>query len=618
MRGVDRHCQEVAKILKTLNAGVGRTRRVRTETLTIALDGVLRSNFFSQQAKDLKAKLSWRCYYRQALCGFLQLLLLLLVFNMMFARHGAAAVARTTSRSLGKPTPRFWATPQARQLHLSPLYRAQDPQVSRGFHNTFSHNGQSALAEAEEEQPLQPPDSSNPALSFPCLDAQEARTASLSKRSLNSGPEPSYTTGRHRNWRSQEALLLDWGGVLPQFNIALEHWGKLNNDNSNVILLHTGLSASSHAHSTEANPKPGWWEKFIGPGAPLDTNKYFVICTNVIGGCYGSTGPSSVDPADGQNYATRFPILTMEDMVRAQFRLLDAHGIKKLYASVGSSMGGMQSLAAGVLFPERVGKIVSVSGCARSHPYSIAMRHTQRQVLMMDPNWSRGFYYSGIPPHAGMKLAREIATVTYRSGPEWEQRFGRRRADPSRPPALCPDFLVETYLDHAGEKFCLEYDANSLLYVSKAMDLFDLGQDHRMEMSRLRRKNQTRSSANGRDDQEGRACSLALPDKPYEEQQPEVNLQSFSEPVASISTRPPDDLVEGLAPLRNHPTLVMGVASDILFPAWQQREIAETLRAAGNRSVTHVELGEDTSLFGHDTFLLDLEHVGGNIRSFLG
>lgn len=139
-------------------------------------------------------------------------------------------------------------------------------------------------------------------------------------------------------------------------------------------------------------------------------------------------------------------------------------------------MGGMQSLAAGVLFPERVGKTVSVSGCARSHSYSIAMRHTdtQRQVLMMDPNWSCGFHFACLPPHSGTELAREIATVTYRSGPQWEKRFGRRRADPSKQRALCPDFLIETYLDHAGEKFCLEYDANSLLYVFKAMNLLIL------------------------------------------------------------------------------------------------------------------------------------------------
>ncbi|KAL9130159.1 MAG: hypothetical protein Q9217_001594 [Psora testacea] len=533
----------------------------------------------------------------------------------MFARHGTAAVSRVGAKGIARPTLRHWANPQARQLHLSPLCRVPDVPNTRRFHDTNSRKAQSALAEVQGEELYQSPDSSNPALSFPCLDAQEARTASLTNRSHRSGPEPSYTTGQHLNWQSREPLLLDWGGVLPEFNVAFETWGKLNSERSNAILLHTGLSASSHAHSTEANPKPGWWEKFIGPGAPLDTNNYFVICTNVIGGCYGSTGPSSIDPANGQNYATRFPILTMEDMVRAQFRLLDAFGIDKLYASVGSSMGGMQSLAAGVLYPERVGKIVSVSGCARSHPYSIAMRHTQRQVLMMDPNWNRGYYYNGIPPHAGMKLAREIATVTYRSGPEWEQRFGRRRADPSRPPALCPDFLIETYLDHAGEKFCLEYDANSLLYVSKAMDLFDLGRQHQVEMVRLRRQNQERFSHH-LPMQAGQSCSLTLPDQPYEEQ--ETQAKAFSTATTGSSNQPPEDLVAGFARLRHHPTLVMGAASDILFPAWQQREIAETLRAAGNTSVTHVELGEDVSLFGHDTFLLDLEHIGSTIRTFLG
>lgn len=465
-------------------------------------------------------------------------------------------------------------------------------------------------------------DSSNPALSFPCLDAQDAKSALLSSRSLQSGPEPSYTTGRHEQFHCKDPLLLDWGGVLPEFNVAYETWGRLNEGKTNAILLHTGLSASSHARSTEVNPKPGWWEKFIGPGSPLDTDKYFVICTNVIGGCYGSTGPSSTDPADGQRYATRFPILTMEDMVRAQFRLLDAMGIQKLYASVGSSMGGMQSLAAGVMFPERVGKIVSVSGCARSHPYSVAMRHTQRQVLMMDPNWARGFYYDSIPPHSGMKLAREIATVTYRSGPEWEKRFGRKRADPTKQPALCPDFLIETYLDHAGEKFCLEYDPNSLLYVSKAMDLFDLGYEQQMETKKRRAEYESKIAQGDKDTRSSEvACSLTLPDKPYEEQ-PSVSAstpsmdQSVSGHVTD-SNAPPQDLIAGLAPLKSHPVLVMGAASDILFPAWQQREIATTLRAVGNKSVEHIELGEDISLFGHDTFLLDLKNVGGAVGRFL-
>lgn len=530
-----------------------------------------------------------------------------IIFNFRSASKGVQATLLQAERA-NKPR---WLSSHSRPPLPSPNPR-------RSLHSNAQIRAQPAVAEASEEPP--PQQSSkfvNQPLSFPCLDAREEKTARLQNRSLSSGPEPSYTSGRHEIFHSREPLLLDWGGVLPQFNIAYETWGTLNEKGSNAILLHTGLSASSHAHSTEANPKPGWWEKFIGPGLSIDTSKYFVICTNVVGGCYGSTGPSSINPANGENYGTRFPILTMEDMVRAQFRLLDGMGIEKLYASVGSSMGGMQSLAAGILFPERVGKIVSISGCARSHPYSIAMRHTQRQVLMMDPNWARGFYYRGIPPHAGMKLAREIATVTYRSGPEWEQRFGRTRADPSRPPALCPDFLIETYLDHAGEKFSLEYDANSLLYVSKAMDLFDLGKEHQVQMAQNRQQNQAKLSL-GRNLQTGdQSCSLTLPEEPYEEQG-DNSTQSLEDPVGRTSIAPPADLVAGLSPLSRHPTLVMGVASDILFPAWQQREIAETLRAAGNRSVTHVELGEDKSLFGHDTFLLDLENVGGNIGNFLG
>jgi len=454
-------------------------------------------------------------------------------------------------------------------------------------------------------------------MSFPCLDAQELKTAELRNRSSQSGPEPSYTSGKHQAYHSGDPTLLDWGGVLPEFDIAYETWGTLNKDKSNTVLLHTGLSASSHAHSTEANPKPGWWEKFIGPNCPIDTNKYFVICTNVIGGCYGSTGPSSRDPSDGQRYATRFPILTMDDMVRAQARLLDGLGIDKLYASVGSSMGGMQSLAFGVHFPERVGKIVSTSGCARSHPYSIAMRHTQRQALMMDPRWNRGFYYEGVPPHMGMKLAREIATVTYRSGPEWEQRFGRQRADPSKQPALCPDFLIETYLDHAGEKFSLEYDPNSLLYVSKAMDLFDLGHAHQEATKARRAQNQGRLNQPKRQqDRDDVSCSLTLPAKNYEEQTAAAPMDQAMD--NDPTTGPPRDLVLGMQNLKDHPVLVMGVASDILFPAWQQREIAETLRAAGNLQVKHVELGEDVSLFGHDTFLLDLKHIGANLGKFLG
>ena len=211
--------------------------------------------------------------------------------------RGAVVAARATTHSL-----RATSSAPAPLLN-SNYYRSSNP-IRRRYQlpsstavGTRSIHTQPPLR--AQQATAQSKDSSNPALSFPCLDAQEAKSASLSTKSLSSGPEPSYTTGQHQTFHSRDSLLLDWGGVLPEFDLAYETWGTLNADRSNVILLHTGLSASSHAHSTEVNPKPGWWEKFIGPGAPLDTDKYFVICTNVIGGCFGSTGPSSVDPSDG-------------------------------------------------------------------------------------------------------------------------------------------------------------------------------------------------------------------------------------------------------------------------------------------------------------------------------
>lgn len=217
---------------------------------------------------------------------------------------------------------------------------------------------------------------------------------------------------------------------LPPFNIAYESWGTLNTDRSNAILLHTGLSASSHVASRgnsvspATSTKAGWWEDFVGPDKAIDTNKFFVICTNVLGGCFGSTGPSSEYPLgeSGVRWATRFPLLSIHDMTRAQLGLLDSLGIDKLYASVGSSMGGMQSLSLAYLAPERVGRVASISATGRSGLGGVGMRYAQRSgelrlvetclradplpVLMADPNWNRGFYYDGVPPHNGMKLAR--------------------------------------------------------------------------------------------------------------------------------------------------------------------------------------------------------------------
>lgn len=453
--------------------------------------------------------------------------------------------------------------------------------------------------------------------SFPCVDAHAARESKILASSFHrysqigipasssdSGPEPPYARPNplsYNTYHHQYPLDLTYGSTLPSFDIAYETWGTLSPSHDNVILLHTGLSASSHAASTELNPTEGWWEKFIGPGRALDTNQFFIICTNVLGGCYGSTGPSSIDP-EGQRYATRFPILSIFDMVQTQFKLLDHLGVQKLYASVGSSMGGMQSLAAGWLFPDRVGKIVSISGTARSSPGSIAMRHAQRSVLMADPNWNNGFYYDQLPPHTGMKLARQIATITYRSGPEWDQRFGRKLREPkdgqspspSRSPTLCPDFLIESYLDHQGEQFCLKYDANSLLYISKAMDLFDLTLPALQE--------------------------LAMTPTTHAPPSPSTS-SSRQSPVPSKSHPPPlhyaphfPELAAGLEPLKLIPILVLGVQSDILFPVEQQRELVDALRMAGSTQVSYFELG---GVWGHDTFLLDVLNVGGAVRGFL-
>ncbi|KAI0346818.1 homoserine acetyltransferase [Trametopsis cervina] len=474
---------------------------------------------------------------------------------------------------------------------------------------------------------------------FPCVDAHAAResrilasssrlpstsspsSSSASSSSESSGPEPPYarpSPSSYKTYHHSSPLPLVYAPPLPEFDIAYETWGTLSPAKDNVILLHTGLSASSHAASTELNRSEGWWEQFIGPGRALDTNQFFIICTNVLGGCYGTTGPSSLEPTSGQPYATRFPVLSIFDMVRAQFSLLDSLGIERLYASVGSSMGAMQSLAAGWLFPERVGKVVSISGTARSSPSAIAMRFAQRSVLMADPNWNKGFYYDGLPPHTGMKLARQIATITYRSGPEWDQRFGRQMRplpeaeaqEPShapRTPALCPDFLIETYLDYQGEQFCLKYDANSLIYISKAMDLFD------MTASSLDSLKLTPPPPRSSPPPLPPSLS-AHPTSPHHSYYHSHISHSKSHPPP---TNPPahlPDLAEGLKPLANTPTLVLGVQSDILFPVEQQREVADALRMTGNQMVSYYELG---GVWGHDTFLLDVQNVGGAIRGFL-
>ncbi|XP_060076850.1 uncharacterized protein LOC132556455 [Ylistrum balloti] len=379
---------------------------------------------------------------------------------------------------------------------------------------------------------------------FPCLT-----------RNKMTGPEPDYDkiSSGYKTFTSDSPFTVKYNkAVLPEITIAYETWGKLNEDRSNVVVINAGLSASSHAKSHQDNMLPGWWEKFVGSGCAVDTDKYFVICMNNIGSCYGSTGPSSVNPLTGKQYATTFPVISIDDMVNAQFLLLDHLGIEKIYSSVGSSLGGMCSLTSASLYPHRVERVVSISSCAQSHPTSISMRYLQRKTIMSDPNWNKGYYYNGTFPKIGMKLAREIATLTYRSGPEWDQRFGRGKIDENVCPSLCPSFLIESYLEHQGESFSTKYDPNSLLYISKAMDLFDMSEGY-------------------------------------------------------------PSLHAGLSTVKC-PTMVLGVQTDILFPIWQQRQLARILKESGNQAVTFYELD---SLFGHDTFLLDLNCVGAAVKGFL-
>jgi homoserine O-acetyltransferase len=371
------------------------------------------------------------------------------------------------------------------------------------------------------------------------------------KHELRGGPEPHYdkVVSGYETFHSAEPFPCEWGGVLPGFSLAYETWGTLSPRRDNAILLHTGLSASSHAKSHPRNPSDGWWERFIGPGAPLDTDRYFVICSNLLGGCYGSTGPMSTNPATDAPWATDFPILTVTDMVRAQLRLLDHLKIERLHAAIGASLGGRQSLAIAALAPARVGRLASISAALRAYPQSIALRFVQRQAVMADPDWRGGRYYGTSFPHRGQRIAREIGTITYRSGPEWQERFGRERGDDG-PPRLDEDFQVERYLAYQGDKFCLQYDANSYLYISKAMDLFDLLED-----------------------------------------------------------KGDGALVEQI----RCPALVIGVTTDVLFPVWQQRELAEALTKR-RVPVTYVELD---AAYGHDAFLIERERVGGALAAHL-
>jgi homoserine O-acetyltransferase len=274
-------------------------------------------------------------------------------------------------------------------------------------------------------------------------------------------------------------LELECGKKLGPITLAYETYGKLNSDKSNAILIFHALSGDAHAagfHSPD-DRKPGWWDNMIGPGKAFDTNKYFVICTNVIGGCKGSTGPSSIDPATDKPYALSFPIVTVKDMVRAQKHLIDYFGINQLLCVVGGSMGGMQALQWAVSYPDGVKLVIPIATTARQSPQAIAFDAVGRQAIMADPNWNKGNYYDApTGPDAGLAVARMVGHITYLSDKSMHRKFGRDLvAEPSFD--FNVDFQVESYLNYQGDSFVKRFDANSYLYITKALDYFDLAEE---------------------------------------------------------------------------------------------------------------------------------------------
>lgn len=273
----------------------------------------------------------------------------------------------------------------------------------------------------------------------------------------------------------QEKLKLESGSKLGPITIAYETYGTLNTDKNNVILIEHAFSGDAHAAGYHEGDKiPGWWDKMIGPGLAFDTNKYFVICSNVLGGCGGTTGPSSINPETGKHYGTYFPLITISDMVEAQKLLLDSLGIEKIFCVAGGSMGGMQALQWVALYPEKVQHAAIIASSLKHSPQNIAFDEVGRQAVMADPEWRGGNYYDSTGPEKGLAVARMLGHITYMSQESMEKKFSRRLKNDNYTFSFKVDFEVESYLRYRGESFIKRFDPNSYLYISKAMDYFDL------------------------------------------------------------------------------------------------------------------------------------------------
>ncbi len=276
-------------------------------------------------------------------------------------------------------------------------------------------------------------------------------------------------------------LRLDGGVLLSPVDIAYETYGTLSPDGGNAILICHALTLDQHVASDHpVTGKSGWWTRMVGPGKPIDPARHFIVCANVLGSCMGSSGPATVNPATGLPWGMSFPVITIRDMVRAQAMLLDHLGIGRLAAVVGGSMGGMQALSWAATFPERVGAALVIASAARHTAQNIAFHEVGRQAIMADPKWQGGDYYAaGDPPAAGLAVARMAAHITYLSEAGLTEKFGRRlQAREAKSFGFDADFQIESYLRHQGIAFVDRFDANSYLYITRAMDYFDLAEEH--------------------------------------------------------------------------------------------------------------------------------------------
>jgi homoserine O-acetyltransferase len=272
-----------------------------------------------------------------------------------------------------------------------------------------------------------------------------------------------------------DELILENGEKLGPITLAYETYGELNEDKSNAILIVHALSGDAHvAGYHEGDDKPGWWDESVGPGKAIDINKYFVICSNVIGGCKGSTGPSSINPKTGKPYALDFPLITIKDMVKAQRHLIDYLGIETLLCVIGGSMGGMQVLEWMATYPERIKSAIPIATSAKHSPQQIALSEVGRQAIMADPNWNNGNYYVSELPAKGLAVARMVGHITYMSDKSMEEKFSRQRKGEKGKDKFTADFEVEGYLHYRGNNFVKRFDANSYLYITKAMDYLDI------------------------------------------------------------------------------------------------------------------------------------------------